>query len=164
METADVNKDKLVADMRVVIADAEELLRATATGWREGCCRSRKDPGEQIASSWCSCTPGKHCSRSWTGAMAAARYVHRHPQWLIAAAVVCCPAFRGELPLPACATSCRLAGIPRGLGMASRGRRPVRSRGATDHLTAQLLHEVQATIASSRNMPLSRHNHGTYRK
>lgn len=30
METADVNKDKLVADMRVVIADAEELLRATA--------------------------------------------------------------------------------------------------------------------------------------
>ena len=30
METADVNRDKLVADMRVVIADAEELLRATA--------------------------------------------------------------------------------------------------------------------------------------
>ncbi len=30
METTDVNRDKLVADMRVVIADAEELLRATA--------------------------------------------------------------------------------------------------------------------------------------
>lgn len=30
METVDVNRDKLVADMRVVIADAEELLRATA--------------------------------------------------------------------------------------------------------------------------------------
>ena len=30
METVDVNTDKIVADMRVVIADAEELLRATA--------------------------------------------------------------------------------------------------------------------------------------
>jgi ElaB/YqjD/DUF883 family membrane-anchored ribosome-binding protein len=30
METVDVTRDKLVADMRVVIADAEELLRATA--------------------------------------------------------------------------------------------------------------------------------------
>ena len=29
MESVDVNTDKIVADMRVVIADAEELLRAT---------------------------------------------------------------------------------------------------------------------------------------
>jgi ElaB/YqjD/DUF883 family membrane-anchored ribosome-binding protein len=30
MEAVDVKREKLVADMRVVIADAEELLRATA--------------------------------------------------------------------------------------------------------------------------------------
>jgi ElaB/YqjD/DUF883 family membrane-anchored ribosome-binding protein len=30
METAEVSTDKIVADLRVVIADAEELLRATA--------------------------------------------------------------------------------------------------------------------------------------
>ena len=30
METTDISRDKLVADMRVVISDAEELLRATA--------------------------------------------------------------------------------------------------------------------------------------
>ena len=29
-ETTDVNKDKLIADFKVVVADAEELLRATA--------------------------------------------------------------------------------------------------------------------------------------
>ena len=29
--TTDVNKDKLVADLKVVVADAEELLRATAS-------------------------------------------------------------------------------------------------------------------------------------
>ena len=29
--TSDVNKDKLVADLKVVVADAEELLRATAS-------------------------------------------------------------------------------------------------------------------------------------
>ena len=29
--TSDVNRDKLVADLKVVVADAEELLRATAS-------------------------------------------------------------------------------------------------------------------------------------
>jgi ElaB/YqjD/DUF883 family membrane-anchored ribosome-binding protein len=29
--TSDVNKDKLVADLKLVVADAEELLRATAS-------------------------------------------------------------------------------------------------------------------------------------
>ena len=29
--TTDVNKEKLVADLKVVVADAEELLRATAS-------------------------------------------------------------------------------------------------------------------------------------
>ena len=29
--TTDVNKDKLVADLKLVVADAEELLRATAS-------------------------------------------------------------------------------------------------------------------------------------
>jgi ElaB/YqjD/DUF883 family membrane-anchored ribosome-binding protein len=29
--TTDVNKDKLIADFKVVVADAEELLRATAS-------------------------------------------------------------------------------------------------------------------------------------
>lgn len=29
--TTDVNKDKLVADLKVVVSDAEELLRATAS-------------------------------------------------------------------------------------------------------------------------------------
>jgi ElaB/YqjD/DUF883 family membrane-anchored ribosome-binding protein len=31
MEASEVTKDKLVADLKVVIADAEELLRATAS-------------------------------------------------------------------------------------------------------------------------------------
>ena len=30
-ETADVNKEKLIADFKVVVADTEELLRATAS-------------------------------------------------------------------------------------------------------------------------------------
>ena len=30
MDTTDISRDKLVADMKIVIADAEELLRATA--------------------------------------------------------------------------------------------------------------------------------------
>ncbi|MDP2170487.1 MAG: DUF883 family protein [Rhodocyclaceae bacterium] len=30
-ETADVSKEKLIADFKVVVADAEELLRATAS-------------------------------------------------------------------------------------------------------------------------------------
>ena len=30
METTDISRDKLISDMKVVIADADELLRATA--------------------------------------------------------------------------------------------------------------------------------------
>ena len=42
-ETTPVNRDKLVQDMKVVIADAEELLRATATqaGEKIGVARER---------------------------------------------------------------------------------------------------------------------------
>jgi len=41
--TTDVNKDKLVADLKVVVADAEELLRATASqaGEKVGAARER---------------------------------------------------------------------------------------------------------------------------
>jgi ElaB/YqjD/DUF883 family membrane-anchored ribosome-binding protein len=43
MEENTVNRDKLVQDMKVVIADAEELLRATATqaGEKIGVARER---------------------------------------------------------------------------------------------------------------------------
>ena len=44
-EFTDVSKDKLVADMKVVIADAEELLKATASaaGDRVSAARSRME-------------------------------------------------------------------------------------------------------------------------
>ena len=47
-EMVDVSKDKLVADLKVVVADAEELLRATASQAGEKVAAAREKIGESL--------------------------------------------------------------------------------------------------------------------
>ena len=47
-EVMDVSKDKLVADLKVVVADAEELLKATASHAGEKVAAAREKIGESL--------------------------------------------------------------------------------------------------------------------
>jgi ElaB/YqjD/DUF883 family membrane-anchored ribosome-binding protein len=51
MESSEVTKDKLVADLKVVMADAEELLRATASqaGEKAAAARVRIEQSLEVA-------------------------------------------------------------------------------------------------------------------
>ncbi len=81
METTDVNRDKLVADMRVVIADAEELLRATAgqAGEKVAAARARIQDNLETAKAKLSQLGEASAERARAAAHATDDYVHDHP-------------------------------------------------------------------------------------
>ncbi len=81
METTDVNRDKLVADMRVVIADAEELLRATAgqAGEKVAAARARIQDNLESAKVRLAELGEASAERARAAARATDDYVHDHP-------------------------------------------------------------------------------------
>ena len=81
METAEVNTDKLVADMRVVIADAEELLRATAGQASEKVAAARTKIQDSVTTAKVKLEQLSEASaeRAKAAAHATDHYVHDHP-------------------------------------------------------------------------------------
>jgi ElaB/YqjD/DUF883 family membrane-anchored ribosome-binding protein len=81
METAEVNRDKLVADMRVVIADAEELLRATAGQAGEKVAAARAKIQDSVTSAKVKLEKLSEAGTEKAKAAADAtdHYVHDHP-------------------------------------------------------------------------------------
>jgi len=81
METTDINRDKLVADMRLVIADAEELLRATAgqAGEKVAAARARIQDSMDAAKVKLAELSEAGAERAKAAARATDDYVHDHP-------------------------------------------------------------------------------------
>ncbi|MGH8671595.1 MAG: DUF883 family protein [Burkholderiales bacterium] len=81
MSTEDVNKDKLVTDFKVVLADAEELLRATAAEAGEKFSAARARLEEKLASAKVKLreAEGVLMEKSKAAARATDDYVHAHP-------------------------------------------------------------------------------------
>jgi ElaB/YqjD/DUF883 family membrane-anchored ribosome-binding protein len=81
METTDINRDKLVADMKVVIADAEELLRSTAgqAGEKVAAARDRIQDSLDAAKVKLAQVSEASAERAKAAARATDDYVHDHP-------------------------------------------------------------------------------------
>jgi ElaB/YqjD/DUF883 family membrane-anchored ribosome-binding protein len=81
METTDINRDKLLADMRLVIADAEELLRATAgqAGEKVAAARARIQDSMDAAKVKLAELSEAGAERAKAAARATDDYVHDHP-------------------------------------------------------------------------------------
>lgn len=81
METTDINRDKLLADMRLVIADAEELLRATAgqAGEKVAAARVRIQDSMDAAKVKLAELSEAGAERAKAAARATDDYVHDHP-------------------------------------------------------------------------------------
>ncbi len=80
-EYADVSKDKLVADMKVVIADAEELLKATASaaGDRVSAARTRMEDSLRTARVKLAEAQEVVVDKAKAAARATDDYVHANP-------------------------------------------------------------------------------------
>jgi ElaB/YqjD/DUF883 family membrane-anchored ribosome-binding protein len=80
-EYTDVSKDKLVADMKVVIADAEELLKATASaaGDRVSAARSRMEDSLRTARIKIAEAQEVVVDKAKAAARATDDYVHANP-------------------------------------------------------------------------------------
>jgi ElaB/YqjD/DUF883 family membrane-anchored ribosome-binding protein len=80
-EYTDVSKDKLVADMKVVIADAEELLKATASaaGDRVSAARTRMEDSLRIARVKLAEAQEVVVDKAKAAARATDDYVHANP-------------------------------------------------------------------------------------
>jgi ElaB/YqjD/DUF883 family membrane-anchored ribosome-binding protein len=80
-EYTDVSKDKLVADMKVVIADAEELLKATASaaGDRVSAARARMEDSLRIARVKLAEAQEVVVDKAKAAARATDDYVHANP-------------------------------------------------------------------------------------
>jgi len=80
-EITDVSKDKLVADMKVVIADAEELLKATASaaGDRVSAARTRMEDSLHTARVKLAEAQEVVVDKAKAAARATDDYVHDHP-------------------------------------------------------------------------------------
>jgi ElaB/YqjD/DUF883 family membrane-anchored ribosome-binding protein len=80
-EYTDVSKDKLVADMKVVIADAEELLKATASaaGDRVSAARSRMEDSLRTARIKLAEAQEVVVDKAKAAARATDDYVHANP-------------------------------------------------------------------------------------
>ena len=80
-EFTDVSKDKLVADMKVVIADAEELLKATASaaGDRVSAARTRMEDSLRTARVKLAEAQEVVVDKAKAAARATDDYVHDHP-------------------------------------------------------------------------------------
>lgn len=79
--TTDVNKDKLVADLRVVVADAEELLRATASQAGEKVSAARERIQASLASAKIKLSEAERAAleKAKVAAQAADDYVQDNP-------------------------------------------------------------------------------------
>ena len=88
--TTDVNKDKLVADLRVVVADAEELLRATASQAGEKVDAARERIQASLASAKMKLTDAERAAveQARKAARATDEYVHENPWRAVGIAAV----------------------------------------------------------------------------
>jgi len=79
--STDVSKDKLVADLKVVVADAEELLRATASqaGEKVSAARTRIEASLAAAKVKLSDAERAALEKAKEAAKATDEYVHDHP-------------------------------------------------------------------------------------
>ena len=79
--TNDTSKDKLVADLKVVVADAEELLRATASQAGEKVVVARERIQASLASAKVKLSEAERAVLEQTkkAAKATDEYVHEHP-------------------------------------------------------------------------------------
>ena len=79
--TTDVNKDKLVADLKVVVADAEELLRATASQAGEKVVAARERIQASLATAKVKLGEAERAAleKAKQAAKATDEYVHENP-------------------------------------------------------------------------------------
>ena len=79
--TTEVNKEKLVADLKVVVADAEELLRATASQAGEKVTAARARIEASLAAAKVKLSEAERALLEQTkrAAKATDEYVHDHP-------------------------------------------------------------------------------------
>ena len=80
-EVMDVSKDKLVADLKVVVADAEELLKATASQAGEKVAAAREKIGESLREAKYQLSRAEEAiiDRTKQAARATDDYVHENP-------------------------------------------------------------------------------------
>ena len=88
--TTDLSKDKLVADLRVVVADAEELLRATASQAGEKVAAARERIQASLASAKLKLTDAERAAveQARKAARATDEYVHENPWRAVGIAAV----------------------------------------------------------------------------
>jgi ElaB/YqjD/DUF883 family membrane-anchored ribosome-binding protein len=79
--TDHVGRDKLVADLKVVVADAEELLKATAsqTGERIAAARARAEESLKVAKIRLADAQAAAVANTKAAAKATDDYVHENP-------------------------------------------------------------------------------------
>ncbi len=87
----EVNRDKLVTDMKMVIADAEELLKATASaaGDRVTAARARAEESLRVAKAKIAAADDAVRERAKAAAQATDDYVHAHPWKAVGFGVAC---------------------------------------------------------------------------
>jgi ElaB/YqjD/DUF883 family membrane-anchored ribosome-binding protein len=78
---ADVSKEKLVADLKIVVADAEELLRATASQAGEKISAARERVQASLATARAKLIEAERAlvDRTKQAAKATDEFVHEHP-------------------------------------------------------------------------------------
>ena len=88
--TTEVNKDKLVADLKVVVADAEELLRATASQAGEKVSVARERIQASLATAKVKLGEAEHAAleRAKLAAKATDEYVNENPWRAVGIAAV----------------------------------------------------------------------------
>jgi ElaB/YqjD/DUF883 family membrane-anchored ribosome-binding protein len=84
----DVSRDKLVADLKIVVADAEELLRATASQAGEKVSVARERIQASLASARVKLVEAERAlaERTRQAAKVTDEYVHEHPWQAVGAA------------------------------------------------------------------------------
>ena len=80
-QSVDVSKEKLVSDLKVVVADAEELLRATASQAGEKVAAARERIQASLASAKVKLTEAERAllEKTKEAAKATDEFVHEHP-------------------------------------------------------------------------------------
>lgn len=88
--TTDVNKEKLVADLKVVVADAEELLRATASQAGEKAAAARARIEASLAAAKVKLAEAERAllEKTKQAAKATDEYVHENPWRAVGIAAV----------------------------------------------------------------------------
>jgi ElaB/YqjD/DUF883 family membrane-anchored ribosome-binding protein len=88
--TTDVSKEKLVADLKVVVADAEELLRATASQAGEKVSAARERIQASLAAAKVKLTDAERAllEKTKEAAKATDAYVHENPWRAVGIAAV----------------------------------------------------------------------------